>query len=107
MGLFEVERKERKQLEVVKELHSHLSKRLRRHSCNRRIRFSFTTLVDRDKQLLSDSVDPASLMRCLSALGGSSAVSVNQSKGELIAGEGEEAISRERESQIMKGLLYS
>lgn len=36
-------------------------------------------------------------MRGLSALGGSSAVSVNQSEGELIAGEG-------RESEIMKGL---
>lgn len=44
-------------------------------------------------------------MRGLSALGGSSAVSVNQSKGKVIAGE--EAISRGRESEIMKGLLYS
>lgn len=43
-------------------------------------------------------------MKGLSALGGSSAVSVNQSKGELIAGE--EPISRGRESEIMKGLLF-
>lgn len=38
-------------------------------------------------------------MRGLSALGGSSAVSVNQSEGELIAGE-----EPRRESEIMKGL---
>lgn len=41
-------------------------------------------------------------MRGLSALGGSSAVSVNLSEGELIAGN-----LKGRESEIMKGLLYS
>lgn len=73
----------------VKELHSHLSKRLRRHSCNRRICFSFTTLVDGDNYYRIQLSQP---YEGLSALGGSSAVSVNQSEGELIAGE--EPISR-------------